>query len=404
MRSIKLVLLFLALLLVLSACAGASPSPLAPNGVQPIPLPPVGSESRTGAEPVTVVWRHSFRRDRDYFDHVLVNHSEGIVLGYWEYRGQSALFRRVTLDGETGVGRLTAVMEPTQPAMGSRSAILYQQAGEIWLDNEYGTIQLPPLPQPDGWLDILPFEQGAVLLGYQLSGRFVTRLDGQGETVWNYYPTKRGPQDTYVYETFGSRERLVQLNDELLGIHGLSLRGITALDIATGQAVWEYHIPQEDRICDVAISDDGIWVAGLSSDKAGVVALLASDGTVLREVEHPAPVTAVGPLPDQACWFLAGWGPEGGNKLYLLEQDRLAREELTDVEFGSVPLDGAAFVFINGIQGLLYRWLPGQATQAYELPFYGMPNQTQVLGARDGRIIVQHQHEVYALAYPSSED
>ncbi len=395
MRS-KLIVLCVLLMLVATSCAQA-PTPAAPISWQPDTAFEAG-ESRTGEEPVTVLWQHNFPPGCDYFEHVLANHPQGITFGYWERQGQTFIFSQAILDPDTGSVLLAGPIEGVHSRCSWLDAILHQEAGDILLDTDAGTIVLPQLPEANGWLDFLPREDGLILLGYDHAGRFVVYLDQQGETRWTFRPPKRGLEETFVFEAFGSREKLVDLGNGLLGVYGSTVRGLIALDFATGQVVWDYHIPMEDRICAVSVGVDGIWAGGLSYDYDGVVALLDLDGTVLREIEHSAPVTAIGALENKACWFMAGWGPDGRNKVYLLENDRLAKEVFQDIEFGVVPQMNSSFVFVDGIQGLLYRWQPGQDVKAYELPFYGSPNGIRVLGARDEMIIVQHENEIYAVS------
>lgn len=397
MRS-KLVVLCVLLVLVVTSCAKQTPAPAGPIVSQPYHAPKV-EESRTGEEQVTVLWQHNFPPGSDYFEHVLANHPQGIMFDYWERQGQTSIFSRAILDPNTGCVLQAGPVERVHPHCFWFNAVLLKEAGEVLLHTEAGTTLLPQFPEAQGWFDFLPHEDGLVLIGYDDAGRFVICLDKHGETRWSFRPPKRGPDEIFVFEAFGSREKLVDLGNGLLGVYGLTIKGLVALDSTTGQVVWDYHIPMEDRICDVSVGADGIWVGGLSYDYDGVVALLAADGTVLREIEHPAPVTAIGALEGKACWFMAGWGPDGRNKVYLLEHDRLAKEVFEDIEFGVVPQIDNSLVFVDGIQGLLYLWQPGQDAQAYELPFYGSPNSIQVLGARTGIIIVQHKNEIYAVSF-----
>ncbi|NLW17293.1 MAG: hypothetical protein GX033_06590 [Firmicutes bacterium] len=357
-----------------------------------------GRESRTTAPRATVVWRHRLSSEGQYFNHVLTEHPQGFMFGYFDRQGPVAAFSRTILDPATGTVLQRDVLEKVTPYGFCPDAIFHKEAEEIRLETDGGTLVLPQLPEAEGWFDCLLREDGVVLLGYDQAGRFITYLDAEGEKRGIYRPEPRGPKEIFVLETYGSQERLVDLGDGLLGAYGLTIRGLIALDMETGQLVWDYHIPMEDRICSVSVGQDGIWIGGLSHDYDGVVALLAPDGAVLRELEHPAPVVAIGALDDRACWFMAGWGgPDGDNKVYLLEHDRLAQEVLEDIEFGRVPEVNNSLVFLNSTQGILYQWQPGQVAQAYELPFYGEPNSTQMLGARDDMVLIQYKNEIYAI-------
>lgn len=396
MRS-KLIVLCVLLMLVVTSCAKQAPAPAGPIVSQPDPAPKV-EESRTGEEQVRIQWQHSFPPGTDFFEHVLANHPQGVMFGYWERQGQSFTFSRAILDPETGSVLQAGPVERVNPYCSWSNAILHEYAGEILFHTDAGTTVLQQFPEASGWLDFVLREDGIILLGYDDAGRFVIYLDQQGETRWSFRPPKRGPEEIFVFEAFGSREQVVDLGNGLLGVYGLTIKGLVALDSTTGQVVWDYHIPMEDRICAVSVGADGIWVGGLSYDYDGVVALIGIDGTVLREVEHSAPVTAIGALENKACWFMAGWGADGRNKIYLLEHDRLAKEVLEDIEFGVVPQMDNSFAFVDGVRGLLYRWQPGQDPEAYELPFYGSPSSIRVLGARDGMIIMQHKNETYAVS------
>lgn len=210
----------------------------------------------------------------------------------------------------------------------SREDDLYIEGGETLLDiTEAMMIELPQLPPAHGWLHILQHEDGVVLFGYDQNGRFITYLNRLRESVWSFRPPRQ--ENAFVFEAFGSRETIVDFGDGLLGVYGATVCGLIVIDSNTGQ----YHIPGEDRIC--AVAAGGIWVGGLVDNNTGVVALLGTDGSVLREVEHSTPVIAIGAFED----------PE-----------------------------------------------------ANKLPFYGTPNRSQVLGERDSMVILQHKNEVYAVA------
>lgn len=354
-------------------------------------------DNRTDVSVVSVVWKQNLNGNWQVFEHVLTNHPQGLVFGYLDRQDAKAVFTRAVLDPATGNVLQQRVLERLNAYCSWSDAILHTEAGEIHLETEGGPLVLVNLPQAEGWLHCLQREDGLVLLGYDLEGRFITYLDELGETRWTFRPERRGPREIYVLETYGSRERLIDLGNGLLGAYGPSIRGLLALDAQTGQLVWEYHIPIEDHICSVAVSDDGIWVGGLSYDYGGVVALLAPDGTVLRELEHSAPVVAIGALSEKACWFMAGWGPEGENRVYLLENDRLAQEVLGGIEFGPVPQIDSSLLFVDGSKGILYCWRPGQAAEAYELPFNEGSSGVQMLGARDDKLILRYKSEVYAV-------
>ncbi len=386
------------LLLLVSACARQPLGPASQMISSPDDITGV-RESRIGAQRATVVWRHRLSGEEHYFDHVLTNHPLGLMFGYFDRQEPKAVFARAILDPATGGILQKGALNRVASYCFWPQVILHEEAGELRLETERGTLMSPQLPVAQGWFDCLQREDGVVLLGYDQEGRFITYLDEQGESRWTYRPAPRGPKEIFVLEAFGSRERLTDLGNGLLGAYGLSIRGLIALDADTGQLVWDYHIPIEDRICSVDLSDDGIWVGGLSYDYGGVVALLAADGTVIRELEHPAPVVAVGALDEKACWFMAGWGPDGDNRVYLLENDRLAQEVLDEIEFGPVPEVNHSLVFVNSTKGLVYLWQPGVAVEAFELPFHGDPKSTQVLGARDGMVIIQHKNEIYAVSF-----
>lgn len=388
MRKLVALCMFLVLTCLATACVEETPLPA-----------PIGEKGRTGEKQVSVAWVHDFNPDVLHFEQVLVNHPLGPMFGYWSNSGQESVYVRTVLDAKTGNVIHKGGTQLAIPSSSSPNAILYIEGGETLLDNNEGMmIELPQLPVAHGWLDILQHEGGVALFGYDQSGRFITYLNRVGESLWSYRPPRRLPENSFVFEAFGSRDTIVNLGNGLLGVYGTNVCGLIAIDSNTGQVAWEYHLPKEDRISTAAAGDDGIWIGGLGDDNTGVVALLGADGSVLREIEHPAPVVAIGALEDQACWFMAGWGPDGRNKVYLLEQDHLAVEVLGDIEFGAVPQIDGSLIFLDGIKGLLYRWQLGQDPEANELPFYGIPSQSRVLGARDGMVILQHKNEIYAFA------
>ncbi len=166
-------------------------------------------------------------------------------------------------------------------------------------------------------------------------GVYVRCFDPTGEVIWK----AEVPRPHMMLESMLTEPKLVLDEQETLLVFGLDVRGVTALDAATGKQKWYYPGPN-GVISAVQQCSQGYLAAGIETEILdGEVTMLSKAGECQFSVNLPAPVYAAcvtSDLGSESYWCLSGVGdaisPVSRNALYKV-----------DSQGAELRLDGVAY-------------------------------------------------------------